>query len=365
VKIKIIIWVLAITLMLIISSIWWLRASGVQTTNSPSAQASGMRGGSIPVRLLELSPQPFVREYRFNGTIEAREHVMIRTELAGRVAAIHFEDGDSVKAGDILLELDDREWVAQLKAAREELKLAKSNALRQQLLFVNNVTTERARDEAVSRQAVLEAEVERLTIRLEKAKIVAPFDGLLGFREISLGALLEPASRITSLTTVNPLLVDFIVPEALLDFIAKGAEIDVAIAGEAGPETARIQIWEPSIDRTTRTLRVRAVMDNPQGSILPGAFVRVTIKSINSDAMVIPAEALIRGLADVAVYVVEEGKAQRRIVRVGSRDGENVEILEGLNAGDRLIFRGMQRARAGVDVEIIEERKQAPYSINR
>jgi membrane fusion protein (multidrug efflux system) len=257
-----------------------------------------------------------------------------------------------------LLELDDREWTAQLKSAREELELARLNAVRLELLFGNNVVTERERDEAVSRQLVLAAEVEQLEIRLERASIVAPFDGVLGFREVSHGALLEPSSRITSLTTVDPLLVDFMVPEALRRSIVKGAEITVNIAGEETPRTATIQTWESSIDPATRTLRVRARLDNADGTLLPGAFARVTLRSINKDAVVIPSEALIRGLADVSVFVVEDAKAQRRVVRVGSRDGENVEIMEGLQSGDRLIFRGMQRARSDGPVEIIEESKQ-------
>ena len=331
------------------------------SASEPDAQASapGAAMSGIPVRVLELTPQSFAREHRFNGTLEARESVVIRSELAGRVSAIHFEDGDTVKRGDILLELDDREWAAQLEAAREEQELARLNSARLELLFGNNVVTERERDEAVSRQRVLAATVEQLETRLERATIIAPFDGVLGFREVSPGALLESSSRITSLTTVDPLLVDFMVPEALRRSIVKGAEIVVKIAGESTPKTATIEIWESSIDPTTRTLRVRARMQNPDGTLLPGAFARVTLRSINDEAIVIPAEALIRGLADVAVFVVEDGKAQRRVVRVGNRDGENVEILEGLQSGERLIFRGMQRARSDGPVEIVEERKQS------
>jgi membrane fusion protein (multidrug efflux system) len=332
-------------------------ASASETGDQASPSAAATAG--IPVRVLELTAQSFAREHRFNGTLEARENVVIRSELAGRVAAIHFEDGDTVTRGDVLLELDDREWAAQLQAAREEQELARLNAVRLELLFGNNVVTERERDEAVSRQLVLAAEVEQLETRLERATIVAPFDGVLGFREVSPGALLEPSSRITSLTTVDPLLVDFMVPEALRRSIVRGAEIAVNIAGEESAKTATIQMWESSIDPTTRTLRVRARLENPDGRLLPGAFARVTLRSINDEAVVIPAEALIRGLADVSVFVVEDGKAQRRVVRVGSRDGENVEILEGLQSGDRLIFRGMQRARSDGPVEIIEERKQS------
>jgi membrane fusion protein (multidrug efflux system) len=332
-------------------------ASASETGDQASPSAAATAG--IPVRVLELTPQSFAREHRFNGTLEARENVVIRSELAGRVRAIHFEDGDTVTRGEVLLELDDREWAAQLQAAREEQELARLNAVRLKLLFGNNVVTERERDEAVSRQLVLAAEVEQLETRLERATIVAPFDGVLGFREVSPGALLEPSSRITSLTRMDPLLVDFMVPEALRRSIVKGAEIGVNIAGEESAKTATIQMWESSIDPTTRTLRVRARLENPDGRLLPGAFARVTLRSINEAAVVIPAEALIRGLADVSVFVVEDGKAQRRVVRVGSRDGENVEILEGLQSGDRLIFRGMQRARSDGPVEIIEERKQS------
>jgi membrane fusion protein (multidrug efflux system) len=360
VKIKTSILILAIIIPLALGCAWWLRSAAAGDSGGASEPTGTAAAGSgIPVRVLELVPQPFAREHRFNGTLEARENVVIRSELAGRVAAIHFEDGDSVKRGDILLELDNREWAAQLKAANEELELARLNAVRLQQLFGNNVVTERERDEASSRQAVLAAEVEQLKTRLERATIVAPFDGVLGFREVSPGALLEPASLITSLAMIDPLLVDFIVPEALRGSIEKGAEIALTIAGDEKTRTAQILLWESSIDRTTRTLRVRARLDNPDGKLLPGAFARVSLQSINKEAIVIPSEALIRGLADVSVFVEENGKAQRRVVRVGSRNGDSVEILEGLQGGDRLIFRGMQRARSDGPVEIIEERKQS------
>lgn len=349
-----------ILLPLIAGGVWLLRAGA-----NGNGEATGGNGVAtppeqgIPVRVIELTPQPFGREHRFNGTLEAREHVVIRSELAGRIQAIHFEDGDKVERGTVLLELDDREWAAELEAVREELELARLNAERLRQLFENNAVTQRERDEAVSRQAVLAAQAERLQTRLDRAKIKAPFDGILGFREVSLGAFIEPATRITSLTLLDPLLIDFIVPEALRTSIERDAEVQVSIAGENEPRSARILLWEPAIDRNTRTLRVRAIMNNPGDKMLPGAFVRVSLQTINPEAIVIPSEALIRGLADVAVFVVEDVKAQRRVVRVGTRNGESVEILEGLDAGDRLIFRGTQRARSGGPVDIVDERRQS------
>ncbi len=312
------------------------------------------------VETLKLIEQPFGREQVYNGTLRAREHITIRTEVSGRVAAIHFEDGAEVEKGTLLLEIDDRELRSDRDARAEELELAKLNADRLEALFLTNAITQRERDEAVSRRNVLAAQVENISVRLEKTKIYAPFSGVLGFREVSLGALLQSDSPITDLRAVNPILVDFAVPERSRTHFRKGMPVTIRVSGFDEAFEGEVTVTDPSVDPMTRTITIRARVENPDRTLLPGSFGRVSVREVNENAILVPAVSVVRGLAEVSVYVVEDNTAKRRTVRVGHRGSEFVEVLEGLSAGDELIVRGTQSVRQGSGVNIVESAEQEP-----
>ncbi|HEY7775996.1 MAG TPA: efflux RND transporter periplasmic adaptor subunit, partial [Kineobactrum sp.] len=228
-----------------------------------------------------------------------------------------------------------------------------TNARRLGDLFQQGSVTASARDDAVTRAAVLQADVERLQIRLAKTRISAPFAGTLGLRHISKGDLIEPDTLITTLQTISSLNVDFNVPERYLSLITPGMSVSLRVAGYEQPFAAVVRAIDPQIDLATRTLTVRAQVENPEYTLLPGNYARVELVSRTEDAFVIPSVAVMQSLNAVSVFTVENGVAVRRKVETGGRDSSHVEILQGLSSGAEIITFGVQGVREGQPVNIV------------
>jgi membrane fusion protein, multidrug efflux system len=319
----------------------------------------------VPVRTVLVESSDFTRRQVFNGSVRAREFVEITSEVSGRVASIHFEDGDEVEAGARLLSIDDREQRAQAQAVEEELGLAELNLERLQLLWQSEGISQRDLDEARSRRNVLAAQLENLKARLEKYQIVAPFTGKLGFREVSFGASLQPGMRITTLQSVDPILIDFAVSERFRSDFFPGLPVLAQISGHEDRFVGEVFMVDPRIDPSTRTVTVRAQFANPSGFLQSGGFARIQVDLSTPGVMIVPATAVVRGLLDVAVWVVIDGRAERRVVELGERTEDAVEILGGIEVGDELIIEGTQRARPGVAVEILPAQVQIPSQVSR
>ena len=331
------------------------------SADEETPNGSGQQGRGDPaVKTITLVTQPFGREQVYNGSFRAREHVVLRSEISGRVSAIQFDDGDTVQKGDLLIEIDERELRAEREARAEELKLAELNADRLEALYRSNAITQRERDEAVSRRNVLAAEVRNIDVRLDRTRILAPFSGVLGFREVSLGALLQPDTEITTLQAVDPILVDFSIPERFRPDFSRGMPVNIRVSGFDQTFEGQVSVSNPQVDPMTRTVTIRAQVDNPDHLLLPGSFARVTVEQVNEEAILVPAVAVIRGLADVSVFVVDDGEVKRQVVRVGNRTDDSVEILEGLSAGAEVIVSGTQAVREGGGVNIVETSEQQP-----
>ena len=207
---------------------------------------------------------------------------------------------------------------------------------------------------------MLEAEAALINARLEKTRVRAPFDGRVGLRHISAGTYLTPGARVATLQNLSTLKIEFTVAERHMDRLRTGAAIEVRIAGAADPITASVYAIEPRIDEVTRTIRLRARAANPDGRILPGAFatVRLPLRTI-PDAILIPAAAVIPGLNQQTVYVIEDGKAAPRVVQTGIRLDREIQITSGLKAGDVVITSGQLQIRPGAPVRPVEKPEAA------
>jgi membrane fusion protein, multidrug efflux system len=319
--------------------------------DEPSSEPQ-RRGFSPAVQTMRLEPQTFESAVTFNGTLVADKSIDIKSELRGKIEKINFTDGQNVRTGDLIAVIESGEVEAELRSLSEQLTLATLNAERLQSLYERGGITTSERDDAVSRREVLKAEVARLQIRLDKSSIVAPFDGTLGLRQVSLGDLIEPDTLITTLQTVTDLKVDFSVPERYRALLDTETRVSLWVAGYDQPFSGSVRAIDPRIDPATRTLIVRADVANPERKLLPGNYARVELVSRNDAALLVPSVAVLQSLESVSVFTVKDGVAVRKVVETGQRSSTQVEILRGLEPGEEVITSGIQSVRDGQTVNV-------------
>jgi len=324
------------------------------TGATPAVKSAPGRGGGapLPVYTHQVVPRTLSERITATGSVYAEESVELVSELSGKAVWVAFDEGSRVAQGDVLLRLDDTELRAELARAESRVGLARTQAERQVSLAESGGTTRDSLDTAVSEVSVREAELALVKAQLAKAEIRAPFDGVVGLRYVSVGAFITPSTRIATLQNIDTIKVEFAVAERHLDRVKRDASVTVSIAGLNEPFVGKIYAIEPRIDVATRTLRLRARVENPGGRALPGGFatVEMGLQEV-PNALLVPATALVAGLNQQQVYVVEDGKAQPRRVQIGLRLAREVQILSGLEPNARVITSGQIQLRPGMAVE--------------
>jgi membrane fusion protein (multidrug efflux system) len=286
------------------------------------------------------------------GTVLPNEEVDIRTEIAGRVVTIAFEEGARVAKNDLLVKISDDELRAQLARAESRLAIARDEADRQRQLYEQTLTSEREFTNAGNEMDVTAAEANLIRAQLAKTEIRAPFAGVVGLRTVSEGSYVSPATLITTLRDISLVKIDFSVPERYAGRIAAGDRVEFRIQGSLQTYTATVYALEAGIDEVTRTLRVRARAPNRDGTLVPGAFADVTIPLVERETVTIPAFAVIPQLKGHSVFVLANGTAESRSVDIGIRTDERVEILTGLQPGDTVITSALLQLKTGTPVRI-------------
>lgn len=325
---------------------------GVAT--APPGMAGGPPGG-IPVEAVAVTVGPLADEITAIGTLRSNESVMVRPEVAGRVAALPFAEGQAVARGAVLVQLDDSVPRAELASAEANAVLARANAARQEELFSRGAGSARARDEAVAQARTTAAAVELARARLGKYSIEAPFDGIVGLRRLSPGDYVRDGADVVNLESLDPLKLDFRVPETLLASLRVGQLLEVRL--DAFPDRAfpgEVYAIDPAIDPGGRSIAVRALLPNPDGALRPGLFARVnvTLKSW-PQAVMVPETAIVTFGGRVLVMKVVEGRAAPQPVVTGIRQGTMVQVLEGLSAGDVVVTAGQMKLQPGAPVAVV------------
>jgi membrane fusion protein, multidrug efflux system len=305
------------------------------------------------VEVVTIKPQVFRQTLSATGTLRARESVTLQAEREGVVKEVRFEEGKPVKAGEVLVAIDDSELRAQLAGAKAQLELAAAVEQRDRELLQNDkLVSQAAYDQSLATLHVAEAAVQLIEAQLSKTRIVAPFDGIAGLRQVSMGAYLTPGTPIGTFQDIGALKLDFTLPERYLPNLRNAKTVNIRVAGASGPITGDIYAVEPAIDVQTRSLQIRALVPNQQQLLLPGAFAEVeVVLSEIPDAVLIPPIALIPGLKQQKVFVHKNGVAEEREVEPGLRTTDAVQILNGLQPGDELITTGILQLRPGMKVQ--------------
>lgn len=303
------------------------------------------------VATLRIAPEPFTESLSATGSLLADEGVELQAEINGKIAAIRFREGSRVRRGELLVKLNDADLRAQRALAQHNLELAQLREQRVGQLVKEGIVTASDYDTARFEVAARLDQISIIEAQIEKTEVRAPFDGVVGLRYVSEGSYVNATTRVATLQQIDRLKVNFSVPEKYAGRIRIGSPIRFAINGSDRRFAGAIYAFDPRIDAGTRTVVIRAVCDNPEGVLLPGAFANVELELATvSDAILVPAEAVIPGVSDKNVFVMVDGKAERRAVEIGTRTANQVQILSGLKAGDRLIVSGLQQMRAGLAV---------------
>lgn len=307
---------------------------------------------AIGVETIRVSSDTFLDSVSAVGTLKSNESVVLRPEIAGRVAEIRFREGAAVTRGDVLLTLDASTQSAELQQARANLGLARANLLRTEELFEKKFVSARARDEASANMKVLEAALALAQARYDKTQIRAPFAGVVGIRRIAVGEYVRDGQELVNLEDIATLKADFHLPENLLPKVRKGQAVEVSTDALPGAVfKGTVDAIDPMLDPSGRAVQLRARLPNPQMKLRPGMFVRVRLVfGDERRALAVPEQALVPEGKDSFVFKVAAGKAQRVRVKVGQRRGTSVEILEGLAEGDEIVTAGQLKLRDGVPV---------------
>ncbi len=300
-----------------------------------------------------LSPFPVQETIRSTGTLLPDEEVDLAFETSGKVVGIYFEEGTFVEEGDLLAKMNDRHLQAQLAKLQAQQRLVVEREFRQRSLLEREAISQEAYDQAVTELETLEADMELLLARIAETEVRAPFDGVVGLRYLSEGSYASPSTRLARLVRTSPLKLEFTVPERYSGEIYPGFPINFRVDGFLDPKHAEVYAVNPSVDDRTRTIRLRALYDNPDGLLMPGRFASVNLRlSDMPDAIAIPSEALIPEMEGDRVFVYRNGKAEAIYVTTGIRTEDRVQILDGLSFGDTLLTTGVLQLRHGLDVEL-------------
>lgn len=318
------------------------------------SQPSGRGGGAaVSVEAMVIRPQPIENKILTTGTLMANEEVELRAEFSGRVTGVFFEEGKNVRRGDLLLKINDRDLQAQFKRKQLAETLAANEEQRQRSLYEMNGISREEYDKVLTSLNMIKAEREEIESQLAKTEITAPFDGVIGLRYVSEGSYVSPATQVASMQDIDPIKVEFSVPEKYAGRINTGTGVKVSFSEFKGEYRGAVYAVEAKVDAATRTLKVRATIPNKDGRLIPGSFARVdiTLERI-PDAIVIPTGAILPELGGERVFVYSNGLARSVPVTTGIRAERSIQITQGLKPNDTLIVTGLMQITDGRPVQI-------------
>ena len=322
----------------------------------PGAAGGQSGGGVIAVEVAKVKASDFSDEASAVGNLKSGESVVLRPETPGRVATINFRDGTIVSKGTVLVGLDASIQVAELQQAKANLALARSNHKRNRELLDRKFISQQALDNSGAALKVQEAAVQLAEAKMARMEIKAPFNGMVGLRNVSVGDYVKEAQDLINIEEIGTLRVDFKLPESYLGRVSKGQTVEVTSDALPGQYfKAVLDAVDPMVDQGGRAISSRARLDNQAGKLRPGLFVRVRLLfGERQNVLMVPEQAIVPGVQP-AVFKVIDGKATLVKVRLGVRRAAQVEVLEGLAEGDVIVTAGQLKLRDGAAVRPIGE----------
>jgi len=347
---------------------WWFQNRSMSTTAAAPAGTSPRTNGADPsrpvtVEAVRVRVMKLTDDAQSVGSLRSRQSVMLRPEVSGRVVRLNFRDGERVRKGQLLVQFDDQLQQAQVKQSQAELSIARANHKRNEELLAQNFVSQRSLDESAANLEVAQAKLALAQATADRLRIIAPFDGIAGIRNVNVGDYLKDGTDIVNLEDIDTVYVDYRLPERYQTQVKAGQRVSVELDALPGRSfEARVQAVDPLIDANGRSIGVRASIPNRQLLLRPGMFARVnTLFGVRERAQVVPEEAIVpQGGRQFVIKLVpgpdNDTLVSRRVeVKVGIRRPGQVEIVEGLQEGDTVVTAGQQRLqRDGSPVKVLE-----------
>ncbi len=350
---------------------WWLQKPKNNEASDAAPTVAGARtpasgpadGRPVSVEFARVEVARIVDDTQAVGSLRSRRGVVLRPEVSGRVTQLNFTDGQRVRKGQVLVQLDDQLPLAQVQQSQAELSIALANQKRNQELVAQNFISQRSLDESAANLQVAQAKLSLAQATAARLKIIAPFDGIVGIRVVNVGDYLKDGADIVNIEDIDALFVDFRLPERFQSKVKRGQTALLDIDALPGRKyTAQVQAIDPLIDANGRSVGVRGCIDNRQLQMRPGMFARVSaVFGERDNARLIPEEAIIpQGARQFVIKLLPGPTAATRTtkrveVKVGLRRLGKVEITEGLDVGDTVVTTGQQRIqRDGTTVSLTD-----------
>jgi membrane fusion protein (multidrug efflux system) len=310
-------------------------------------------GGGKPLNIngLIIREQSLSDDIYINGRLIPDEEVNLSFETSGKIVKIYFDEGSSVTKGQLLAKVNDDPLQAQLKKLEAQVQLAEDRVARQSALLEKDAVSKEALEQVKTELATLNADIELVKANIRQSELRAPFDGIIGLRQVSEGAYASSSTVIAKLTKLSPLKIEFSVNERYASDINKGVRLNFTVDGSTETYNASVYATEAQVDAETFSLKARALYPNLRHELSPGRFVRIQLKQKEiGNAIIIPTESIVPEMGIDKVFLYKSGKSQPVEVQKGLRTDANVQILNGLNIGDTLIISGTLQLRTGLPV---------------
>ncbi|MCB0538369.1 MAG: efflux RND transporter periplasmic adaptor subunit [Ignavibacteriales bacterium] len=324
------------------------------TKTEENNSASASAGKSVQVNAKILKPALLQNKIFTNGTLIGNEEVQLRSETSGKVTQILFKEGTRVKKGDLLLKINDAELQATQRKNLLKEEFAQDKEFRAKQLIEKQLTSQQDYDFALNELNSIRADIEFTNAQIAKTEIHAPFDGIIGLRSVSIGSYITPQIPVANLQSINPIKIDFAIPQKYYSEVKEGKEIEFRLPSTEKVFKGKIYAVEPKIDQTTRTLLVRAVASNNNYLLTPGAYVEIEIILSNiKDAILVPSEAVVPDIQGEKVFLYKNGIAVTKNVTTGIRNEADIQIISGIAQGDTVIVSGIIQLRPNSPVNLI------------
>lgn len=315
----------------------------------------GGPGRPLNVNGRVIRPQLLTDEYVTTGLILPDEEVNLSFETSGKIVSISFKEGTRVSKGQLLAKVNDKPLQAQLKRLQAQMELAQNRVFRVEQLLKKDGVSQEAYEEAKTNLSVLEAEIEGVKVNIGLTELRAPFDGVVGLRQVSVGAYATPSTVVAKLTKVRPLKVEFSVPERYAGQIREGVNMDFSVEGYEQLFNAKVYAVESEVDKDQHVFTARGLYANGDGKLMPGLYASIKLKKEEiPDAMVIPSEAIVPEMGVDKVFCYRNGQAMPVDIVAGIRTAGEVQVLSGLEVGDTIITSGTLQLRMGLPVTLDE-----------
>ena len=326
--------------------------SACGTNNAKKDAKKDKNAGPVTVDVSIAKPSVYANLVEANGSVLAAEFVELKPEVAGRIVYLNIREGQSVQAGTVLARLNDEDLQAQYKKVTAQLQLARINETRLKTILKAEGLNQADYDAALQQVNNLEADLAYTRALINKTEIRAPFTGVIGLRNVSIGAFVSQQSVLATIQQTTSLKVDFVMPETYASAVYQGKKVEV-ISDLGESFQAVISGVEPQVNTATRNLKIRAIISQNTKALSPGAFVRVNFNEGEARPRIfVPSNCIIPETRFKKVALIKNGKAQMTVVETGVRTGNDVEIVKGINEGDTFAINGILFLKPDSEVKI-------------